>query len=321
MADIGREFSIFKYRDAIPSLMQTILSALPSEKNNPEQADLYRAFAAGDVEKLTKTPRGQRKQIFITGMSIRFVEDLSTASFDEQAAGSRIFSPSVSVAPQVNAAAARLNELEELLKERMGGLSRQFSSQRSRPEETAQQPQTVKSNAGFVVIIVGYSPYKDFTRLFDPLGVGDDQGQWGFITRLKHLDKISDVNSFVFYDANSNQNFTYKTPEVSSVEGVPVGVGIASQRVIEVKKSAEARQPSGLIWSPSQSNKITETILIDPMTKEIIDKVVKYNEDGSRATDSTGRVAYEVNDHWFEIKVKFLWKKVPREIAALAQKM
>jgi hypothetical protein len=72
---------------------------------------------------------------------------------------------------------------------------------------------------------------------------------------------------------------------------------------------------------PLQGNKITETILKDPMTKEIIDKVVKYNEDGSRATDNTGRVAYEVNDHWFEIRVKFIWTKVPPEIAALAQKI
>ncbi len=319
-ADISRQFDIFGYRDVVPSLMQTILSALPNEKNNPEpeQADLYRAFAAGDVEKVTKTERGQRKQIFITGMSIRFVEDLSTASFADQTTGAKLTTYTANINPQANAAAVKQRLLDELYKKRMPG-DQQAVQQPT--EETAQQPQEGKSKAGFVVIIVGYSPYKDITRLVDPLGVGDDRSRWGFITRLKNIDKISDVNSFVLYDANSTQNFTYKINEVSSAEGVPAGVGVPSQRVIEVKRNTDVSQPLGSRFLSLQGNKITETILIDPMTREIIDKVVKYNEDGSRATDNTGRVAYEVNDHWFEIKVKFLWTKVPPEIAALAQKI
>jgi type IV pilus assembly protein PilM len=307
-------------------LMQTILSALPNEKNNPEpeQADLYRAFAAGDVEKVTKIKRDQRKQIFITGMSIRFVEDLSTASFNDQTTGARLTTYAVSTVhidprsmdprnmdPRANAATAQQRAI-------MGGAQQAVQQP---TEETAQQPQEGKSKAGFVVIIVGYSPYKDITRLIDPLGVGDDRSRWGFITRLKNIDKISDVNSFVLYDANSTQNFTYKINEVSSAEGVPAGVGVPSQRVIEVKRNTDVSQPLGSRPLSLQGNKITETILIDPMTREIIDKVIKYNDDGSRATDNTGRVAYEVNDHWFEIKVKFLWTKVPPEIAALAQKI
>ena len=162
---------------------------------------------------------------------------------------------------------------------------------------------------------------KDIIKLIDPLGVGNDRSRWGFITRLKNIDKISNVNSFVLFDANSTYNFAYKINEVSSAEGVPSGVGVSSQRVIEVKRNTDASPPLDSRFLPLQGNKITETILIDPMTREIIDKVVKYNEDGSRVTDNTGRVAYEVNDHWFEIRVKFIWTKVPPEIAALAQKI
>jgi type IV pilus assembly protein PilM len=324
MADINREFSVFQYRDVIASLMQTILSALPNETNNRDQAELYRAFEAGDVEKLTKTERGQRKQIFITGMSIHFVEDLSTSAFDEQTTGARLITSTVSAGPGVSAAAAKQRGLDELARMRSReAVVETPTEQTEQPEETQIQPQAAQSNAGFIVTIVGYSPYKDISRLFDPLGVGQDRSQWGFITRLKNLDKISDVNSFVLFDANSIQNFTYKIDEISFLEGVPAGIGIISQRVIEVKKdsTAETGRISGLGPTLPQGNKITENILIDPMTHEIIDKVVKYNEDGTRATDNTGRVAYEVNDHWFEIKAKFLWKNAPPEIIALAQKL
>jgi hypothetical protein len=43
--------------------------------------------------------------------------------------------------------------------------------------------------------------------------------------------------------------------------------------------------------------------------------VFKYDENGSRVTDQrTGKNVFEINDHWFEVKAKFLWKDVPQEI-------
>ncbi len=322
MADINKEFDIFQYRDVIPYLMQAILSALPNEKNNPDQAGLYQAFEAGNVDELTKTERGQRKQIFVTSMSIHFVEDLSAASFDDQAIGVRITARTVSAGSRASAANTRRRGLEELMNKRTGGAQQQAKEEaETTTEESQVQPETAASNAGFIVTIVGYSPYKNIGRLFDPLGVGQDTSQWGFITRLKNLNKISDINSFVLFDANSIRNFTYKIDNEVTFDDTPAGVGIVSQRVIDVKKdtAAEGRQNVGGL-SLMQGNKITEDILIDPMTREIINKVIKYNEDGSKKIEN-GKVVYEVNDHWFEIKAKFLWNNVPKQIAALAPKM
>jgi len=78
---IKKEFEPFKYRDAVPLLHQTLISALPNEKNNPIQRNLYEAFAKGDVEGVLKVPRKERKQIFVTNMSAYFTNDLSTAQF------------------------------------------------------------------------------------------------------------------------------------------------------------------------------------------------------------------------------------------------
>jgi len=71
----------FEHREVIPFLHEMILSILPNEKNNPEQAELYRAFARGDVQAVRATPRKQRKQLFLTSISINFAQDLSTAGF------------------------------------------------------------------------------------------------------------------------------------------------------------------------------------------------------------------------------------------------
>jgi type IV pilus assembly protein PilM len=319
IADVDRQFNIFKYRDTIPSLIQTILAALPNEENNHEQAELYQAFAKGDVETVMKVERGKRKQIFITGMSITFVNDVSTATFGEQSLGSSISRTAETVNPQADAISEKLREYEKLMQRRFGNIEKpQQAATEEQTDETVQEkPAAVKSNAGFVVTITGYSPYSDISSLFDPLGVGNDKSQWGFVTRLKHLDQITDVNAFALYDANSTKHFTYKLNEVSSPTDVPDGIGIVSQRVIEVKRDAEAKQP-GL--PAARSNRITEPVLIDPMTREIINRVVQYNEDGGKVMDKSGKLAYQVNDHWFEIKTKFLWKNVPREIVELAAK-
>jgi hypothetical protein len=118
------------------------------------------------------------------------------------------------------------------------------------------------------------------------------------------------------------QHFTYKIQPVDSTAGVPAGIGVFTTRTIDVKANPAADRGLLVPTLAAGSSKITENILIDPMTREIIDKVTKYNEDGSRAIEqSSGRIISEINDYWFEIKAKILWKDVPPEIAALSQKM
>ncbi len=42
-----KDFEWFRYRDIIPQLHEILIAALPNAKNNPEQKDLYDAFARG----------------------------------------------------------------------------------------------------------------------------------------------------------------------------------------------------------------------------------------------------------------------------------
>jgi hypothetical protein len=55
-----------------------------------------------------------------------------------------------------------------------------------------------------------------------------------------------------------------------------------------------------------------EQILIDPMTKETISRVAKLDEYGREEIDRSGNVVYKVNDHWFRLDVKFVWKDAPK---------
>lgn len=58
------------------------------------------------------------------------------------------------------------------------------------------------------------------------------------------------------------------------------------------------------------------TVLIDPMTKEVISKVAELDEDGRLKLDGSGKPIYKVNDSWFILNVKFAWKDAPKPPAA-----
>ena len=48
-AVINKQTELFKYRDVVPLLNETLIKCLPDANNNPPQAELYKAFAAGNV--------------------------------------------------------------------------------------------------------------------------------------------------------------------------------------------------------------------------------------------------------------------------------
>ena len=59
-------------------------------------------------------------------------------------------------------------------------------------------------------------------------------------------------------------------------------------------------------------------VLRDPMTEEVISKVVVLDDEGNAVYDTLGNKVYEVNDHWFALKLKFVWKDAPRTAAPAA---
>jgi hypothetical protein len=292
-AKIDKEFKPFDYREVIPFLHETIISALPNEKNNLKQAKLYQAFASGDVGGVLEVPRKQRKQLFITNMSIYFSTDLDTAQFG----GADMFRKSRGTPGIGDEYEEEFMEEEYMEMEMMGeyGLS-PFGFGAQTVEE---------KKLGFVLTIAGYSPYENIDELIYPAGVENWKDQWGFVTRLLHLDDFADGNSpFELYEPTDPNQFNFETGEVSMDAQMPSGIGVEDFRET---KLIQLGQSESVEW-----------ILIDPMTNEIISKVAVLDEDGKPVL-YRGRELYEVNDYWFILNVKFLWRDVPESVKEAAQ--
>ncbi len=307
-AIIAKGFEPFKYRDVVPLLIQSVISTLPNKKNNPEQKGLYEAFAKGDVKEVLKVPRKERKQIFVTNMSVYFTDDIQKAQF--------------------------INTEEIIMGRRRGGTGGEFYDdehdwvdEEDEDDEYEDEDgeftefipevygiggdekvvEEVKS--GFVVAIAGYSPYKNIGELIDPVGVGDDKSKWGVVTRLLNLDEFFDGDSlFELYKKSDAQHFGFEKDPVSigvemEVEHMPAGIGLVDVRF-------EGTTTRG----PVEYREEGQQVLIDPMTKEIISKVAELDESGEEKVDRSGNVVYNANDYWFILNLKFVWKDAPEQI-------
>jgi len=291
-AIIQKAFEPLKYRDVVPLLHQTIISVLPNEKNNPEQKELYKAFGDGDVKKVLEIPRKERKQIFVTNMSVYFADDIATAEF-----GGEGFLKVKEGKRKKTTTSTPGMMMPGMMMPGMGMPKtppKVALKRHAKKGEKSEKGEEV-GGAGFVVTIAGYSPYKNIGGLMDPAGVENDPNKWGVVTRLLHLDDIVDGNSpFKLYRKAEIEHFKLETGEVAWDAKMPVGVGI------EDTKSKKSRR-----------DEIDEQILIDPMTKEIISRVAELDKYGGEEIDRSGNVVYKVNDHWFRLDVKFAWRDAP----------
>jgi hypothetical protein len=282
---IEKAFKPLAYRDILPRLYQTIVSTLPNAENNPEQAGLYEAFAAGEVEKVMQTDRRQRKQVFITGMSVRFVDDIEGAKLDTT---SLVLSKKDSDAFDVD------EERAAAEREAHGGMAPRYER---KTYGTPGGGQSEQAKAGFVVMIEGYSPYKDIYQLFDPSGVENDPARWGVITRLTRLDDIVDGNSiFELFKKDDPTQFNMRADIVDVDAQLPPGIGISDKITV--------------VQDKPRSSRSSEDVLRDPMTKEIISKVAE-RQDGAVVYDSMNNIIHKENDSWFVLKFKLVWKNAP----------
>jgi hypothetical protein len=301
-AIIEKEREPFKYREMIPSLYDTIISALPNEKNNPKQAKLYQAFAAGDVKGVMDIPRKERKQIFITNMETFFSSDLAAAQFG----GADMFRKSRGMSGPGGEEDYMMDEYDMMEMERMGGYGGEYYP--GGMYGMAGQAGEEKL-PGFIVTIGGYSPYGRITELMEPYGVEDDQDKWGLVTRLLHLDDFVDGNSpFEVYNKTDPNQFSIDFGEVNREEEMPVGIGVTDIRYRPVP--AGTAQEEGAEW-----------ILIDPMTKETISKVAEWEENGSKKLDRRGAQVFTINDYWFVLNIKFLWRDAPESVKEKAPEL
>jgi type IV pilus assembly protein PilM len=300
-ATIKKEFELFKYREVVPLLQETILSALPNAQNDPDQKELYEAFANGDVETVLKTPRNERKQLFVTIMSVYYAGDLAKASFGGTAMmrrGDRIRTT------ELEGAEGYGDEYYMMEEYRMIGEMGMEGSPYAPPFALGGQTAQAEKKAGFVVTVAGYSPYKNIGELLDPIGAEKTPSRWGFVTRLAHLNDIVDGNSpFELYKKTDPNHFKLPTGPVGLDEQMPAGIGV-------VDVTYEKTEAVGGI-GPMTTIGTGKQFLIDPMTKEEIGKVAKLDEFGKAVFDRDNKPVYVMNDHWFVLNVKFVWKDAP----------
>jgi type IV pilus assembly protein PilM len=179
-----KEMSYFKNRDVVPLLNKTIIGCLPNEQNNPDQAELYEAFSSNDVERVVSFARDERKQLLVTTVSVNYAESLANAAFGQikKRTGSKS-SRSKGMADGRMRGRGRFGRFGG----RFGGAAPRFApgmGRTSRKKTVKGKTQTGKDGPGFLVIIEGYSSYKNIDELLDPPGVGNDQSKWGLVTRL-----------------------------------------------------------------------------------------------------------------------------------------
>ena len=296
-AIIKKQFEPFKYREIVPLLHQTILSALPNTENNSAQKELYEAFSHGDVEAVLRTPRKERKQLFITGMSVYFADDLARAQFGATAMMRR---------GRMGLGQEQYEEYDEeyeMMMEEMVGIEGAPPSQYALGFGLEPGQAAIEKKLGFVITVVGYSPYKDIGELLDPAGVENRRDKWGLVTRLLHLDDLVDGNSpFELYERTSAEHFRLDKGPVDLAAELPAGIGV----IDIIPERAGGTQPG---VAPGTSGR---QILRDPMTKELISKVPELDQYGQEKIDRKGRPIYEINDYWFVLNVKLVWRGAPK---------
>ncbi|MFZ2149079.1 MAG: type IV pilus assembly protein PilM [Sedimentisphaerales bacterium] len=308
-ATIEKEFEPFKYREMIPYLHEVIISALPNEKNNPGQARLYKAFAEGDVEGILEIPRKAREQIFITNMSAYFSSDLATAQF---VGGADLWRRSRGMPGAEGNEYEMMEGYEYEMMMEMERMGAQYGQYYPGGMFGLGASTTEEKKPGFVVTIAGYSPYAKIGELIDPHVVGDKPDKWGFATRLLHLDDfVADGNSpFEIFKKTDPEQFKLEIGEVSWEAQMPAGIGIMDVRYKPT--------PGGAGGTVQQDN--AEWVLIDPMTREIISKIPEWDENGRPKLDK-GLPVQAVNDHWFVLNVKFVWRDAPESVKAKAPEL
>jgi type IV pilus assembly protein PilM len=290
-AAINKQAELFKYRDVVPLLNETMMKCLPDAKNNPPQAELYKAFATSSAEKVKEVPRVERKQLFVTKVSVRYSDNLAKEGFEESAMAAPSSSPAGGGMPGMGMPGMGMPGMGMPGMGGGGGKVYTPPTRTSRQTQPAPGAEDGAAAPGFVVVIEGYSPYRNINDLLDPAGAGNDAAKWGMVTRMENLNAVCPNSPFMLYNKTNRKDFLIDTGEIDMSKPMPAGIGVERQGtttgVAGVRKE-----------------------LIDPMTEEVISKQEEIDSKGNPKRDKlTGKPLYRVNDHWFRLNLKLAWNK------------
>lgn len=281
-SQVKKYFEQFKYREVFPELYTLMRSAMPNAENNPDQAQLYEAYARGDAETVKQIPRDQRKQVFLTSVSIFFSDDLENAQFGQTA----------------------LKRSDAMREAGMEGMDSAYGDMGMgmydmyAPGGMPGMTEPEK-DAGFVISIVGYSPYKDIEALLYPPNVESDPDRWGFMTRMSNLDIFVDPNCPLQLYSTEAEQLRFTT-DVVDYDTAPLGVG----ELETIPEEDAAGDRRGTRITALQG----EEILVDPVTGERISAKPKRNDRGTTQRNAAAGKNYEQEyDHWFELSFKLTW--------------
>jgi hypothetical protein len=330
-----KEMDKFDYRDVIPAVNHMVMSCLPNKDNTPRHEALYEAFGAGDVEGVVSWPRGERKQLFVTGISVTYSSDLEKATFDKKRR--RAYRrPTMRSEQMYDMGEYDYEGREGIPGERYEG--RGYYG----PDAAIGQPGVTAADEekrGFVVMIEGYSPYKNISALLDPHSVGTSKERWGLVTRLVNISESEIVKDcpFELYKKNDRKHFVLDNGPVDLRSGqTPAGIGVEKE-MERVPMQLDTTVVPGRaavmgMYRPNRNANMLqrdyvyfETVLIDPMTSEEMGKVfdivtqddidndpgLSEKDLGKIKHDEFDKPLYIERDYWFRINAKFVWKNAP----------
>jgi type IV pilus assembly protein PilM len=338
---IKKEMVKFSNRDIVPSVNQMIMACLPNKENNPGQAELYDAFVSGDVDAVINVPRNERKQLFVTSVSVTYAPTLEDAKFSTKAkSGTRS-----SRMPEMGGRGFEMSSYEEYGGRMPGGRGgmdpRGGYGGRGMPTPVSPKGDATEDDTaegpGFLVVIEGYSPYKEIRELLDPHSVGNDESKWGFVTRLVNVSKVVKGSRFELYKKPDRTHFILDMGPVDLMtKDVPVGIGIEKEveryvpEIEPADRGGAAEYGGGRMGGGGRMRGMdrvyVETVLVDPMTNEEMSTVFDINTDEDVANDPAlsekdiGKKKYDTmdnepllieRDYWFRVKAKFRWKGAP----------
>lgn len=292
-----KQFQLFQYREMIPELYGLILSALPNAKTNPKDRAFYEAFNQGDFDTVMKVPRAERKQVFLTTLSTYYSDDLATAEF--RVAATMRKDALVQSSEMEGASGYGEMDMEAIYGP---GYAAMGLGPAAGTEKTS----------GFVVVVEGYSPYKEIGSLLDPPNVKDDPSRWGLVTRLEFLKEFQhlDANApFSIFEKNNSGHFKLETGPVDvDSETLPQGVGAwLFTPTAAALEEAKANPMSGMMLESMDGT----WTLIDPVTKETMSAEPVLDASGKPVLDAFSNPKKENRDYWFKLQFKLKWKDAP----------
>ena len=325
--EIKKQMDAFQYRDVVPFFIETLARCLPSKAYNADQAALYEAFAAGDVQGVMAVPRDQRKQLFVTRFAMEYTEDVENAAFPEPGSGRS----TRGTRSRTSRGGEMPGGMDMMMPGMMPGMMEGFgpAAGGSRPGGATtprEEEEQAEGGDGFTVLIEGYSPYQNIAELLDPPSVRGDQSRWGFITRLEKLAVLFPDIPYALFAKHDITHFKVETGLVDlDSQEMPAGIGVQKEieRVPQLSDRNEPTDRRAGARRREQDIIYTEQVLIDPMTNEEISRtydIVTQKEIDSNpelTEKDLGRKKYNKlngkelwieKDCWFRIRAKFTWK-------------